>query len=939
MADQQYRVKAILEAQDSSFSSTFKRALSSVQSLSSSQGKVGSSLKNMIGGSFVFGAVQKGMGMIASSMDSAISRFDTLNNFPIMMRNLGYSADDASASIQKMSDGIDGLPTALDDIAGSVTKIAPLTGSLDKATDITLAMNNALLAGGKSMDAQANALEQYSQMLSYGKVDMQSWKSMMNAMPGQLNQLSHKLLGANKNGMDLYDAMKEGTVTFDQFNDALLDLNENGMDGFASFQDQAVSATQGIGTAVKNINTAITKGLTDTLQTVSDSMEKAGFGTIADNLNKVKGAIKSVFKGFNSVLGNVLPSAIKGLISFGNKFKPVLTTIRRELSLTARSFHNLGGSLKTAFKTAFKDADISGLVSGLQSFVRTVGKIIRSLADFASTHADTIAKFATVLPKIVAGFVAFKLAQKAVSPILAFASAFKKLKGAKDIGKSLTGASNGMRKVNDASGSFLKVASSILMIAVAFGVLAQASTAVAQTKGATAVLIGMGVAFGILSLGISKLVEGMGFFKPAKLAQIGNTFLKIGASVFLVAAGFSLLALSATYLASQGGLAIGVFVGMAVVIGALLAVVSVFGAGLTAAAGGLLAFGAAMLMCGAGALIASVGIAIVAGVLPTLAQYGLQGAVAILALGGAMLVLGAGAIVAGAGLLVLTAGLLGLTAGLLGVTVGVVAFSAAMIAASAGVAVFAGVMALIQATVKGIAKSAKSAGKSITEMVTGVGVVKTGLGSIGSLATGTANTIKGAFQGLQASLPSIAQSAVSGMNSALSSGFSMAQANASSAASAIVSRLMSASSGAYSAGMMIGAGLANGMASQLGRVQAIAASLAAAANRAIAAKAKIGSPSKVTTYFGKMEGQGFINGMKNMRSGIQKTASKTFAVAQPNNSYKMPQTDRDAFYGVDPEITTILAIDGRKFAKATSRNIRNQNYVEQRRDNRKGGVV
>ena len=128
------------------------------------------------------------------------------------------------------------------------------------------------------------------------------------------------------------------------------------------------------------------------------------------------------------------------------------------------------------------------------------------------------------------------------------------------------------------------------------------------------------------------------------------------------------------------------------------------------------------------------------------------------------------------------------------------------------------------------------------------------------------------------------------------------------------------------------------MQSQLGRVQSIAASLAAAANKAIAAKAKIGSPSKITTYYGKMEGQGLINGMKKMKSGIVRTAQNVFAIGQPGRS-PMPQPDGKAFYNGDPEITTILAIDGRKFAKATSRNMRNQNSVEQRRENRKVGVV
>ena len=117
------------------------------------------------------------------------------------------------------------------------------------------------------------------------------------------------------------------------------------------------------------------------------------------------------------------------------------------------------------------------------------------------------------------------------------------------------------------------------------------------------------------------------------------------------------------------------------------------------------------------------------------------------------------------------------------------------------------------------------------------------------------------------------------------------------------------------------------------------ASLAAAANSAIAAKAKIGSPSKITTYYGKMEGLGFINGMKNMKRNIARTAGKVFEIKRPNNTQNMPMPDKGAFYGTDPEITTILAIDGRKFAKATSRNIRNQQSVDARRENRKVGVV
>ena len=57
---------------------------------------------------------------ISSSLGSAINRVDTMNNFPKVMQNLGYSGDEATASIKKMSGAIDGLPTSLPALTGMV---------------------------------------------------------------------------------------------------------------------------------------------------------------------------------------------------------------------------------------------------------------------------------------------------------------------------------------------------------------------------------------------------------------------------------------------------------------------------------------------------------------------------------------------------------------------------------------------------------------------------------------------------------------------------------------------------------------------------------------------------------------------------------------------------------------------------------------------------
>ena len=106
--------------------------------------------------------VSRAFDMVKNSIGAAVDRVDTLNNFPKIMSSLGYSATDAGNQVQRMSDRLQGLPTSLDQMTGMVQKIAPLTGSLSEATDISLAFNDALLAGGKSTSMQSDAMEQYS---------------------------------------------------------------------------------------------------------------------------------------------------------------------------------------------------------------------------------------------------------------------------------------------------------------------------------------------------------------------------------------------------------------------------------------------------------------------------------------------------------------------------------------------------------------------------------------------------------------------------------------------------------------------------------------------------------------------------------------------------------------------------------------------------------
>lgn len=269
---------------------------SGVGSVLGNQGKAwGGILTGAVAGAAAAG-VSKAISLVTGSIDAAIKRVDTLNNFPKIMANLGYSADDAKASIDKISKSLIGLPTTLDGMAGAVQQLAPLTNGLGEATDLSLALNNALLAGGKSTDIQANAMEQYVQQLAVGKVDMTAWRSMVSAMPGQMDQLSKSLLGANAKQTDLYAAMQSGSVTFDQFNAAILALNKDGYAGFASFADQAKSATDGIATSQANLETAVTRTLATIIQKLKPAIDAflSGATQVVNAMGPVLGGIVDI---------------------------------------------------------------------------------------------------------------------------------------------------------------------------------------------------------------------------------------------------------------------------------------------------------------------------------------------------------------------------------------------------------------------------------------------------------------------------------------------------------------------------------------------------------------------------------------------------------------------------------------------------------------------
>ena len=347
----------------------------------------------------VSSVTSRALDAISGSIASAVNRVDTIANFPKIMQSVGYSADDARATIERLSSGIDGLPTSLDAIVGSVQKIAPVSGSLATATDVALAFNNALLAGGKSQEIMNSAFEQYSQMLSTGRVDMQSWKILAQAMPGQLNQIAKALLGANANQADLYKAMQSGAITFDQFNNAIVSLNNEGLPGYASFAEQARISTESIGTAWTNVQNRINKAVAKIIDHIGQANIAGAINDFSSSFSGIADTVITYLDPVISTVGSFMDQLQNNgaITSFGDALNALKDVFDSTIGLIGDLITTFTG-LDSSEDTSRSAADLlKSAVDGVKSAIELARDAVQGLRDNLAVVAPVIVAVATAL--------------------------------------------------------------------------------------------------------------------------------------------------------------------------------------------------------------------------------------------------------------------------------------------------------------------------------------------------------------------------------------------------------------------------------------------------------------------------------------------------------------------------------------------------------------
>lgn len=355
-----------------------KKGLASINGLEGATNKAGTSIKSMVAAMGLVKIASAAFDVLKSSVGDAVSRFDTMQKFPKVMQALGFSAGDSTKSIKKLSDGIEGLPTKLDDVVSQTQQLTSITGDLNKSTDTVLALNNAFLASGASTEDASRGMIQYNQMLAKGTVDMQSWRSLQETMPLGLQKTAEAMGFTGKTAQqDLYAALQDGKVTFDQFNDQLIKLGT----GTGQLATLAKQNSSGIATSFGNLRNAISKGMANTLTAIDKVVQALTGKSIAQNIDSLKGIINSAFGSINK--------SIEGSVGFFNSLKTNVTKVFGDIqkAIAGSSIGEALNILKSDFSDFIKSFNFNGLSGAFNSIGTTISTLFKSI-DFSGLAAS-----------------------------------------------------------------------------------------------------------------------------------------------------------------------------------------------------------------------------------------------------------------------------------------------------------------------------------------------------------------------------------------------------------------------------------------------------------------------------------------------------------------------------------------------------------------------
>ena len=290
--------------------STFQKELEGTKSraeqLADALGKIGSALSSA--GNFFTGisgmfdsnivdtmeryATVMATRMFAQNWGAATERFDILSTYADYLEIVGVTAEESSASLDKINAKIQGLPVGLSDVAYQTRMYQMYLNDMERATNLAIGLNRSLIAGGANEQMRNTAKYEIDRLLATGTLNTsRQWRALIQ--------------GLGVSGRFLREEMGYGDMSQNEFIDRLFKKEISGDEFIRGIEKMADSGKLNealdiykttIESGLSNIYFALTRGKANILAALDESLTEGTGKNISGWLYEIRDGINEVYK-------------------------------------------------------------------------------------------------------------------------------------------------------------------------------------------------------------------------------------------------------------------------------------------------------------------------------------------------------------------------------------------------------------------------------------------------------------------------------------------------------------------------------------------------------------------------------------------------------------------------------------------------------------------
>lgn len=341
-------------------------------------------IKNIVAALGIDKIVSKAFDTLSSSVDTAMKRIDTMDQFTRVMTVMTGSAEKAEKALADIKTTVTGTAYGLDTAAMSTQKFVTSGMQLDKATQQVKTWADAVaFYGDGTNETFENVTDALSHMVAKGKVEMDQLNRLTDAgIPAV--QIYADMVG--KSVSEVQDDLSNGVISAEEFMNGLQTAFEQGTSKFGAISGAAQEAGASWTATFDNMKAAVARGMESIIKSIDKALTKNKMPTLREMISNIgktaEKYLNEISKRMPTIL-NMLSKLVPLVKIVGAAF--LSWQIGKIAQSTVTSIMNITKATKALFSVmstnpiALVTASIVGLIAVAAMFQKNVSDEIREI--------------------------------------------------------------------------------------------------------------------------------------------------------------------------------------------------------------------------------------------------------------------------------------------------------------------------------------------------------------------------------------------------------------------------------------------------------------------------------------------------------------------------------------------------------------------------------